>query len=40
MSFDPLQLRTKKGPIGPLAELHEEECAAMKQCKSVVRCKP
>lgn len=37
--FDPLQLRTKKGPIGPPAELHEEERAAMKPCKSVVRCK-
>lgn len=40
MPFDPLQLRTKKGPVGPPAELHEEKCAAMKPCKSVVRCKP
>lgn len=40
LTFDPLQLRTKQAPIGPPAQLQEEECAAMKPCKSVVRCKP
>lgn len=37
MSFDLLQLRTKKGPIGPPAQLHEEKCAVMKPYKLVVR---